>query len=112
MHMNRKHTAVAVLITLMLVGMFVWQLSAQQADAAPMSPIGSTLEQAEYELVGSVGAGGTAVAGTYQTDVMIGQTAVGQHANGDYDLGSGYWGGGVVTDVTTLIKLFLPLLPH
>ncbi len=111
MSKNFKQTAVAVLITVILVGMFVWQLSAQQENALEQA-VGSTSVQAEYELMGSIGAGGTAVAGNYQTDVMIGQTAVGHSANGDYDLGSGFWGGGIITDVTTLINLFLPLIQH
>lgn len=77
-----------------------------------LSQIAQAEPTAVYELAGSIGAGGTAVAGNYQTDVMIGQTAVGHSANGDYDLGSGFWGGGIITDVTTLIKLFLPLIQH
>ncbi len=111
MKLNFKHTAAATLIIITLVGTVVWQASAQQ-DAAFVPAVGNTAALADYELAGSVGAGGTAAAGSYQTDVIIGQTAVRQHANGDYELGSGVWGGGIVSQVSALLELYLPLILH
>ena len=66
---------------------------------------------AVYELAGSgVGSGGTAVAGSYQTDVVMGQAAITNHTAGSYELGSGLWGGGLVTRGTALLKVFLPFI--
>ena len=49
-----------------------------------------------YEMTGSVVAGGSSEAGNYQTDVAIGQIAIAQNTAGPYELGSGFWGGGLV----------------
>jgi hypothetical protein len=68
---------------------------------------------AVYELASSVvGSDGTAVAGGYQTDVVIGQTATAHHAVEPYELDSGFWGGGLVTKGTALLRVFLPLIQH
>lgn len=75
---------------------------------------GSRMAQAQqndlYEMTGSVGAGGMRAAGVYQTDVVIGQTAVSQQSAGSYDLGSGFWGGGTVVRVIEEVKLYLPMI--
>jgi hypothetical protein len=63
-----------------------------------------------YELVGSVGAGGTAASGSYEMDMVIGQTAVGHHANGSYEMGSGFWGGGVVSEIAAWFEIYLPMI--
>ena len=63
-----------------------------------------------YEMTGSVGAGGTAVAGLYQTDVIVGQPAVAQQAAGFYELGSGFWGGGSVVWGFQELKIYLPMI--
>ena len=98
--MNIKSKLLSILLILLL--------------AFVMVSAGNHMAQAQqgslYELTGSVGAGGMNSAGVYQTDVIIGQTAVGSSANGEYELGSGFWGGGVVTEATNLINLFLPLI--
>ena len=63
-----------------------------------------------YELVGSVGAGGTAISGSYEMDMVIGQTAVGHHSNGAYDLSGGFWGGGIVTEIADWFEIYLPMV--
>lgn len=65
---------------------------------------------AVYELAGSVGAGGTTASGSYEMDMVIGQTAVGHHANGSYEMGSGFWGGGIVTEIAAWFEIYLPMV--
>jgi hypothetical protein len=90
------------------VGLGLMLLAAALLGGGPL--LTQAQPEALYDLVGSVGAGGTAVAGGYQADVVIGQTAVGQRAGGDYALGSGFWGGGIVTEISNLLRLHLPVI--
>ena len=98
--MKRYMKASMMGLVLLVLVLVAWQPTAAEPGAT-------------YELVGAVvGAGGTAVSGSYQIDGVVGQTAVGQHSSGDYELGSGFWGGGVVAGVAELIELYLPIILH
>ena len=55
-------------------------------------------------------AGGTAVAGTYQMDVVIGQAEAGLQTGGDYELGGGFWGGGPSSIFVALFEVYLPMI--
>ncbi|MCB9422003.1 MAG: hypothetical protein H6667_19540 [Ardenticatenaceae bacterium] len=94
-----KYLKISVIgLFLLLVVLAVWQPMAAQPAAT-------------YELVATVvGSGGTAVAGSYQTNAVIGQAAITNHAAGSYELGSGLWGGGLVTKGTALLRVFLPFI--
>ncbi len=79
-----------------------------------MGLAGNHLAQAQpgdlYDMTGSVGAGGMASAGNYQTDVVIGQAAIASHAVSPYQLGSGFWGGGLVVQGIEEQFIFLPII--
>lgn len=92
-----NHLRIGVIGFLLLLALLaVWRPTAAEPAAV-------------YELSGTVGAGGTAVSGNYQADAIIGQTAVGQHVTGQYELSSGLWAGGIVIPGETQIQLYLPL---
>lgn len=96
--MNGTKIGLVVLLLLALLGLVFG--AAQMAQAQPDL----------YEMTGSVGAGGTAVSGIYQTDVMIGQAAIARQTAGAYDLGSGFWGGGTVVWGVTVRFVYIPLI--
>ena len=63
-----------------------------------------------YEVWGNVGAGGTVSGGAYQIAATIGQPEAGQISGGDYTLGGGFWGGGVVVKAADKYKVYLPVV--
>ncbi len=75
------------------------------SSAEPAAP------QATYELVKSyIGPGGGGSAGIYSISSSIGQPAAGEVSAGNYTLGDGFWGGGVLVPVESQYQLFLPLI--
>ena len=53
------------------------------------------------------GGGGNSTGGLYTLDGTAGQTAAGEMSGGDYDLGSGFWGGGAAEQYTIYLPLVL-----
>ncbi len=78
-----------------------WALAASSAHAAP---------QATYELVQSyMGPSGSGSTGIYSISSSIGQPAAGEVSAGNYILGGGFWGGGIIVPVRARYDVFLPL---
>jgi hypothetical protein len=77
-----------------------------------MVPPGLAHGQSGYELTrSSVSAGGVAASGgVYTLSATIGQPDAGEATGGDYVLGGGFWGGGMVQRIPPEIKVFLPLV--
>ena len=61
-------------------------------------------------LMTSATAGGTAVTGNYQLNLVIGQAEAGLQNGGNYELGGGFWGGGPVTGLTARSEVYLPMI--
>ena len=92
---------------IIIIGLAVMALvsSGSRLSAEPAVP------QATYELVKSyTGPGGGGSAGIYSISSSIGQPAAGEVSAGNYTLGDGFWGGGVLVPVESQYQLFLPLI--
>ena len=75
------------------------------SSAEPAAP------QATYELVKSyIGPGGGGSAGIYSISSSIGQPAAGEVSAGNYTLGDGFWGGGIIVPVQNNYRVYLPLV--
>lgn len=75
------------------------------SSAKPAAP------QATYELVKSyTGPGGGGSAGIYSISSSIGQPAAGEVSAGNYTLGDGFWGGGIIVPVQNNYRVYLPLV--
>lgn len=61
-------------------------------------------------LLTSATAGGTAVTGSYQLNLAVGQAEAGLQSGGAYELGGGFWGGGPVTVLTFNSEVYLPMI--
>ncbi len=61
-------------------------------------------------LLSSATAGGTAVTGNYQLNLVIGQAEAGLQNGGAYELGGGFWGGGPVTESGPQRAVYLPMI--
>ena len=67
--------------------------------------------QATYELVKSSSLpGGSGSAGIYSISSSIGQPAAGEVSAGNYTLGGGFWGGGILVPATSQRMVYLPLV--
>ncbi|MCP5099198.1 MAG: hypothetical protein GY943_26900 [Chloroflexi bacterium] len=96
LRMRISNIAFVLLLALVMVLALNHRIQAQQGDL--------------YQLTGSVVAGGTTTAGSYQTDAAIGQATIALNTTGPYELGSGFWGGGLVVRGIEELQIFLPLI--
>ncbi len=88
-----------LLIMLLLIG---FSMLASPAHAAP---------HATYQLAKtSVGSGGGGSSGIYGIASSIGQPTAGEGSAGNYTLGGGFWGGGIIVSAHADYNLFLPLI--
>jgi len=88
-----------VMVVVIGIGLMVMTSS---AHAAP---------QATYKLTKtSVGPGGSGSSGIYGIASSIGQPDAGEVSTGNYTLGGGFWGGGVIVSAQASYSLFLPLI--
>ena len=66
---------------------------------------------ATYELVKNyIGPGGGGSAGSYSISSSIGQPVVGEVSAGNYTLGGGFWGGGIIVPVQNNYRVYLPVV--
>jgi hypothetical protein len=66
---------------------------------------------ATYDLVkSSIGSGGSGSAGIYTISSSIGQPDAGEVSVGNYTLGGGFWGGGVIVSAVGSYQIYLPLI--
>jgi hypothetical protein len=73
---------------------------------------GAQSQSNDYELTGSVVASGSAISGgAYTVDGAVGQPDTGTLSGGDYSLGGGFFGGGVITGGSKQ-AVYLPLMRH
>ncbi len=69
------------------------------------------IPQATYALAkSSSGPGNAAAAGIYDLANSIGQPAIGEVSAGNYTLGGGFWGGGLLLPVADHFAVYLPLI--
>ena len=81
------------------------------AGSVRLTPTARAAPQATYELVQSyTGPGGSGSAGIYSISSSIGQPAAGEVSAGSYNLGGGFWGGGVIVPAKTDYRVYLPLV--
>ena len=101
--MNRKYTALILLVALVLLGFLALvgpggTVFAQTGDGFDLS----------WHVMGGGGAGGPMTGDGFSMRSTIAQTGIGLLAEGDYTLGAGYWysaGGALIG-----YDVFLPLL--
>ncbi len=94
-----KHNVFLIALVIVVVGFVVMTSTAQ---AAP---------QATYTLVQSyIGPSGGGSAGIYAVSSSIGQPGAGEVSAGNYTLGGGFWGGGIIVPVQSNFGVFLPLM--
>lgn len=91
-----------IIVSIVVSGWLILLSSVTVTHAAP---------HATYGLLQSYsGPGGGGSAGIYDLASSIGQPATGEVGAGNYTLGSGFWGGGVLAAVQSNHTVYLPLI--